>query len=292
MITRCGGKTFVLGEYSALHTGQGLLLTLPPYFEAEFSLVGRHDPINPPCKRFIHLHADVLAHMQWRFRDPYQGRGGLGASSAAFLFWYRAWLYFSGQPPLDLQNKDHVKRLLTYFKQTHWDGIGVMPSGLDVLAQNRAGLVWVDAVQGLVSPVSWPFHDVGVCLMHTGKKVATHKHLCALDSSASYARIAALTQKAYKALCAHDKLGFIHAINTGATHLFERGLMADHTHAALVSARTMPFFLAGKGCGALGADVILICYRLDAGSDIQRWAHAQGMSVLSQNAVGESSCTI
>src|SRR3990167_4806167 len=76
-------KTFLLGEYVALQGGPAMILTTTPCFE-----VGVGD------LEIQAIHPDSPAGLCWRdsgipgelfWYDPYEGIGGLGASSAAFL---------------------------------------------------------------------------------------------------------------------------------------------------------------------------------------------------------------
>src|SRR4051812_39210067 len=88
-------KTFLIGEYAALVGHSAILLTTTPCFELS---------LEPSEKNFIHPESPAglwlkkqEANIKLTWKDPYQGQGGLGASSAQFLSCYLATCY--------LQNK-------------------------------------------------------------------------------------------------------------------------------------------------------------------------------------------
>src|SRR5262245_43666850 len=83
-------KTFLLGEYAAVAGSSAIVLTTSPCFE--LSLVNSATIQN--------IHSDSPAGRWWTSQrmteqgliwyDPYQEKGGLGASSAQFLAVYLA----------------------------------------------------------------------------------------------------------------------------------------------------------------------------------------------------------
>ena len=90
-------------------------------------------------------------------------------------------------------------------------------------------------------------------LFHTQKKVPTHDHLHEL-SPTTLNEAWALVEKATAALQT-EAAEFCHCINAYAAWMENNSLLAPHSAAALKARPKV--FLAAKGCGALGADVLL-----------------------------------
>ena len=148
--TYCGGKTFLLGEYGALVNQQGLMLVTKPFFSAEFTCGGVAERVNDPCARFVAKHAGTLSGVGYRFSNPYGGLGGLGASSAEYLFWLRAFIMFSEGRDIHLDREADRQQALAWYRDTHWCGEGLAPSGVDVvvIAHPQASQMGLSGVAG------------------------------------------------------------------------------------------------------------------------------------------------
>jgi mevalonate kinase len=222
------GKTFLLGEYAALNGESALLLTTSPCFTLALhknvlpSTIHSHSPAG----RFWQKNRRAGYSLQWQ--DPYQGLGGLGASSAQFIG-----AYFASNT---LQNLaiQHESLLEAYY-QTAWSGEGCKPSGYDVLAQLQPPncAVYINKNEHILTNITWPFNDIAFILLHTGKKLATHQHLASSIMPAD-------------------------TINASYHELTRLNLVAAHTLQCISELKKHKFILALKGCGALGADVILV----------------------------------
>ncbi len=96
-------KTFLLGEYAALAGQSAVLLTTSPCFELSLSKEAGLHGIHPdsPAGRWWKENAQSEVGLQWH--DPYQGCGGLGASSAQFLGAYLASMYLQKR---DIQQQE------------------------------------------------------------------------------------------------------------------------------------------------------------------------------------------
>ena len=243
-------KTFLLGEYVALQGGPAILLTTTPCFEVGLSTQKRA-AIHPasPAGRFWES-LDFTEHLTWV--DPYQGMGGLGASSAEFLGAYYLSLLKTNQKLIETALLD------AYWAAASISNSGVRPSGYDVLAQASSGCVYLNHQQSAHMNYSWPFHDIAFVLLHTGKKVETHKHLQSLaltEAVSTLSPIAALGKEAFDAA---DSMLLIQAVNSYYQQLLALDLVALHTQIAIKKLADHEDILAIKGCGALGADVLLL----------------------------------
>jgi len=245
-------KTFLLGEYVAVAGGPALIATTTPCFTlAETDEPGLHG-IHPqsPAGRWWADHGINQLGLQWH--DPYQGRGGMGASSAQFLAVYLAGIHLKNQ-------SFNQQVLLGDYLQYAWQGQGVPPSGYDVLAQSMHGCVYINREQALCQPQAWPFPDLAFILVHTGKKLATHEHLQSMTPPASINSLATIVDAAKRAMHVADSQQFVTAVNAYQQALIHLNLMASHSQEYVeLLLKQQNHLLAAKGCGAMGADVLLL----------------------------------
>ena len=147
-------KTFLLGEYSVLKSKKALLLLTKPRFSASFSLSEGTCSVPTHCKSFVENEAPFLKSYSYDFCDPYKGIGGLGASSAEFLFFIRAASFFKNEP-LDVGKQSYREYCLSKYLDYTWDGTGVAPSGIDLISQDYSQVVLVDFSRGRVLSQGW-----------------------------------------------------------------------------------------------------------------------------------------
>lgn len=244
-------KTFLLGEYAAVAGASAIVLTTTPCFElshkAEPDLVGIHP--QSPAGLWWQQQTNIKTGLSWY--DPYAGSGGLGASSAQFLASYLA---------SQMLQKKHVDmdNMLEAYYQSSWTGKGLRPSGYDVIAQSQQGCVYINRQNKTVQCYSWPFHDLSFFLIHTGVKLATHHHLQDTTLPTQIDYLSNLVDKAKNAFDQQDSQQLVTCINHYHTKLAELGLVAEHSLQLINQFKNYPEVLAIKGCGALGADIILI----------------------------------
>lgn len=244
-------KTFFLGEYAAIESAPAIVLTTKPCFELTLTDAPGLHGIHPesPAGRFWALQGHLNQGLSWH--DPYHGCGGLGASSAQWLAAYYASHY------LNNQSFSQDDMLDAYF-QSAWQGIGVRPSGYDVLAQSYRGCVYIHRRQGECNTFAWPFAELAFILLHTGKKLATHHHLESLTLSREVEQLANIVESAQLAFESADHQRVIDAVNAYHVRLLEQNLVASHSLELINELKKNSTVLAIKGCGALGADVLLL----------------------------------
>jgi mevalonate kinase len=260
------GKTFLAGEYLVLHGGPALILLTEPSFELAISqgsgeLVGVHS--NSPAGKFFEHHRKDFDGYQMTFNDPYQGKGGFGASTAQFLSLYGFRLLLK-EFCQDLgKSIDSSDLLETYFKYA-WNGQGMRPSGADLIGQFKGLLTLFDKQSENVSLKFWPFEDLDFFVVHTGNKVATHEHLREVSEFDS-SKLHLIFRMIQRGLDETDSELFVEGVNQYAKELERLGLTCEETLEMLKSIRGLEGIVAVKGCGALGADVLLaLCKKASA----------------------------
>lgn len=268
---RIPAKTFLVGEYIALWGGPAVLLTTTPYFEVikhpsdEFSF---HP--SSPAGRLCAQH-ECIKSFQWY--DPYQGLGGLGASSAQFLGVY-ADLYRPMRSRIDIEHVYNV------YESVAWDGEGQRPSGYDVLAQSQGGCVLIDRSSSFFRSCVWPFSALSFILIHTHTKLATHSYLkTAVIDIACRRFLWDIGLSVQQACLDRDVDAFITHVRDYGEQLKRLGLVLPSTLDKMCQlSKEKP--LAMKGCGALGADVILMLVSVDDRETVLEHLRLDGHHVL------------
>lgn len=266
-------KTFFLGEYAALTGLPAIILTTTPCFELtltdEPGLVGIHP--DSPAGLFWAKQPVFDKGLHWF--DPYHGRGGLGASSAQFVGAYLASLYLKNEQGTQAE-------LLNHYFDCAWNGIGVRPSGYDVLAQSMHGCVYIHQQAAQHRAYPWAFNDLAFILLHTGKKLATHQHLQEFAQPSQMTQLAAIVESARIAFELSDSSRVIDAVNAYHQQLLQMKLVAPHTLSQIEYLKKQANVLAIKGCGAMGSDVILMLVPADQLSAMCAQLEEDGSTIL------------
>ena len=244
-------KTFFVGEYAAVFGAPAFLLTTTPCFELiPCQQPGLHN-IHPesPAGRWWSVHGLDSVGLEWR--DPYQGLGGLGASSAQFLAVYWAQHQLS-------QSLTSTPALMNDYFNVAWKGLGLRPSGYDVLAQQSQACVFVNKAGLSTESFSWVFDDLAFVLLHSKQKLATHEHLESLNTLNRFQPLAELVEQAKLAFDSKNTGLITDTVNEYHRQLQHANLVAEHSLHHIKRFQNHPKVLAVKGCGAMGADVILL----------------------------------
>ncbi|ARG96637.1 mevalonate kinase family protein [Legionella micdadei] len=270
---RIPAKTFLLGEYAAIAGASAIILTTSPCFElslTEDNLMQGIHPDSPAGQWWAH-HRLLSQGVTWR--DPYQGKGGLGASSAQFLGVYLA-------SCRSLHVEPNQKALLDAYYQCAWRGEGLKPSGYDLLAQSQNRCVYINREQKLIKSYDWPFKEISFLLLHSGQKLATHYHLRNLNLPPTINQLSATVEIAQTAFEQENSEELVKAVNTYQQQLTNLHLVAPHSLEHIKSFISQPGVLAAKGCGALGADVLLLIVHSNCLKSKVKSLAAEGWTIL------------
>jgi mevalonate kinase len=295
------GKTFLVGEYLALAGGPSIILTTAPRFEliaqrknqpdvqdsstlatAKSEAFWR-DPFAPqsPAGRLLQKHGEFFRGFDLEFRDPHKGLGGLGASTAQFA---GVWALLNDCDNVQTENFDY-RRLLSDYRVCAWSGEGEPPSGADLAAQMTGGVTWFDGESNRARRLNWNFRDLGFTLIRTGKKLATHEHLKTAKGSVPHERLRAGVTKATNAFETNDAGQLVDAVTSVGQSLADAGFTAQATLELLGRLRSeTQGVLAAKGCGAMGADVIVCLHSHRDGLRIREWVKNAGLVTCGSDA--------
>lgn len=260
MMLSCPSKTFLLGEYAVLDSGEALIMQTEPRFELWVDLhgQGRVRGIHPasPAGQWLRQNKLPVQKIDMVFSDPHRGRGGFGASSAQFLL-------VNGLTNLlkntDAQNLD-INVVHRSLRQLTTKENGRAPSGADVLAQYVGGICEIDIEDSVLRKRKWPFLDFDVVIVPTGNKLATHEHLDKLGTL-NTSELTWIYHEAISALDANNEEAFICAINDYHAELQANGLVCENTEKIISQLAICPFVHAAKGCGAMGSDAVIVMIR-------------------------------
>ena len=209
--------------------------------------------------------------------DPYDGIGGLGASSAQFLAAYLAYLSKHHKPLTE------QALLEAYWASSFQEGGGIRPSGYDVLAQAQSGCVYLNRNQSENKVYAWPFPDIAFVLLHTGEKLATHHHLQALQLTDAISLLAPIVDLGKTAFDEASSALLTEAVSAYYEQLLALGLVAPQTKAYVTRLSENPDVLALKGCGAMGADVLLALVPLHRLTESMAYFSAEGFPILASS---------
>ena len=274
------GKTFLAGEYLALKAGPVLVFASQPRFElrvqkGQGALEGIH--LDSPAGQLVKAHQDYFSGFDLKFIDPYQGKGGFGASTAQFLTVYAmySWKDSVLHEPQKLLD---IKSLLDTYQKFAWNGQGYPPSGADLVGQLKGGWTLFDKGMGKVSSLSWTLADLDMVLVHTGNKLATHEHLRGLAEFPEKG-LREVFEKIQEGLLEGKSEVFVGGVNSYAEALESLGLTCEPTLKLLAELRKVPGVKAVKGCGALGVDVVLIIFARNERKSLEQYLASQNLAV-------------
>ncbi len=102
------------------------------------------------------------------------------------------------------------------------------------------------------------FQDLSFFLVHTGNKLATHHHLQTTPLPHNINALSALVDQAELAFNTNNSVLMLDCINDYHQQLKQLNLVAPYSLELISKLSLYPETQAIKGCGALGADIVLI----------------------------------
>ncbi len=311
------GKTFLVGEYLALAGGPSVVANTQPCFRFRWTLHagsasarkadeasqiehGFH-PESPAGKFLNRLNGSQLLGNQRaviEFHDPHFGKGGLGASTAEFLgAWvFEKWATEFGRADIR-DHRELVETLANHLGEVAplWKSERVgsarfrdlldsyrlvveTGSGADLVSQAAGGIAVWDGVVDQMRKFTWPFQELSMTLLKTGRKLQTHRYLAesvqgkgvpsALSTGTGLKPLEPdfvqdmreWVSEAVQGLAFSDADRFIAAVRGTGKALENTGRVAAHTASILDELSEESEIRAAKGCGAMGSDVILVLH--------------------------------
>ncbi|MBC87621.1 MAG: hypothetical protein CL677_10640 [Bdellovibrionaceae bacterium] len=279
-------KTFLIGEYLALFGGPSLVANTGPRFSADFNLKGRGKwgRIHPdsPAGQWIQHNLDVFEDVDIDFKDPYAGAGGLGGSSAEFVMVYvfaelvRQKLG-EGIKQLNPQKMWIDYRSLFETSQQEW-----LPSGADIIGQMVGGITEFEPDPFRIKKHTWNFENISFVILKTENKVKTHEHLRDLGELDTD-NFKAIAKQAVNAMNDSDQLLFVKSIEQYQSLLQEQKLVCRETVSLVNNLKGSDNIIGVKGCGALGADTLLVLCEKGNVDRVQSMAPVVGLKYVASD---------
>jgi mevalonate kinase len=272
-------KTFLIGEYNVIDAKPGIVITTTPCFRLSLQTSSQTQIINihkdSPAGLFVAN--NLFENHQLNFEDPYDGAGGLGASTAQFIGVYQALQHIKGAA-------FSPQKMLKAYLTLAYNGQGSPPSGYDLWAQTHSQLVYFHKYKNDTKILSWPFSSLSIVLLRTGKKLATHLHLSQFLKEMPNLRLSQLVNGCKKALQNKDCIGFINAINGYHEAMSKLELVAKHSKKIVAELMNQSACIAAKGCGAMGADIVLAIIPTSQKEDFIEWLANKPWSIVATEA--------
>lgn len=247
-------------------------------------------PEQAPAMSWLKQREPLLRNWHLEFHDPHAARGGFGASGAQFVLVHA----FTSLLQMNLEsamigvalatdNQVEIIHSATKIETNAleaviakidtaimlldpkdvWNDYQVFSthgSGADLLAQMEGHVSLVNMLKCEATSQGWPYKTMGFAIVRTGEKIPTHEHLASLKSE----NLQALKEPALDAVTAFGlttDIEFAKRVKSYGLALRELGYQAPKTLELLEPIEAQDWCMAAKGCGAFGADTLLVLFR-------------------------------
>lgn len=298
-VLKIPSKAFIAGEYIATQGFPSLVYTGSPYFEfhisadnnseKNFSTVESVFHPDSPAGKLAQKNILVLQKYSFQFIDPYTGAGGWGASTAQFLGLYTFLEFLKSQvvsvDEFNIKALDLRSLLDTYWHYS-WNNQGLRPSGADLIAQLRGQICLIEHSSGKINQLSWPFDDYEIIFFATGNKVTTHTHLQSLDQI-NLINLQDSMSLIIEGWETANVILFAEGLTLYQEHLEDLELVHPQTKELVKQLVSDDKIITSKGCGALGADIILVlCKKEDTTAVLSLLTKFKHIKFISKPAYG------
>jgi mevalonate kinase len=275
-------------------------------------------PEGAPAIGWLKQREPLLRGWQLDFIDPHAGRGGFGASGAQFVLVHA----FTTLLQMGLEsamigvaqatsNTVEIVHSATKIETNALDAViakidtaimlldpkdvwndyqvfSKQGSGADLLAQMEGHVSIVSMEKCEASSQGWPYKDIGFMIARTGQKIPTHEHLAGLKND----HLQALREPASEAVASFGRdsgAEFARKVKSYSYALREMGFQSPHTLELIAPIEKQDWCLAAKGCGAFGADTLLVLFAEHAREDVLEFLRARKLELVATN--GEAAKT-
>lgn len=264
----CPAKTFILGEYGVLDGGSAVLINTAPRFRCIFSKNSKETelpffPKKSPVSQWVLSHRKEFKGLSLKWKDPYKGRGGLGFSSAQFNMLYGYSLILQGVS-LD---RISPQKLWRVYREMEFEGW--IPSGADVVSQWVGGVCLFQQNPLRVRSLILPLPSIECLIVRTGERLNTYEHLKDLKLK-DVSNLKELAQEGVRALESGNEMNFLKIVNEYGLALSHQGLVTKKTKDILQELKNFKEIEALKGCGAMGAEIIILFYKKEHDENLRK----------------------
>lgn len=271
-------KTFLVGEYLALFGGPSILINTTPRFKLEIkkspkkARVGFSSQL--PVTQLLEKNNEVFKNFSLKFIDPHNKAGGFGASSAELVLLYTFHNFIT-------HKQTNLKKIISQYKKLTRNQ-GYSPSGADIASQFSGDITLFESKKFSLKKYAWPFAGLEFFLIRTNNKVNTYHHLMSLPNIKIH-NLKKAVNLCISSFESSDEIKFCKAINQFGDELKKQNLICNKTLKLLDIIATNSLVLAAKGCGALGADVVLVITAKKHKNQFAKWAKQHKFNIIATN---------
>lgn len=220
-------KTFLFGEYAVLANAPAIVIATPPFFEINFGNNPSFNALSPAAKMLRQPQKLCLKNTTSK---------GLGKSSAECIV---SWLQHAQKP--------EINQLLTEFYAAN----KTPASGADIKCQWYGYCTDTSAN----TSCSWPFPEIDIGIWATGEHVANH--LAISEQTKIPEALINLANSCYQAWQTKNLQLLLTNLNAYQHCLIEQNLQIQSVQTMIQKIKENKHVLLAKGCGTMGADIIL-----------------------------------
>ena len=242
-----------------------------------------------PAGLWLKQHSHLQKVWDMEFYDPHKNKGGFGFSSAQFNLLYLLQQINLNEKTFKLTNKAQQINLnektfkpISKLEQVNLDAKNTInfntidlwqayknlhterqkPSGADTVSQWSGQVCLFSSKPFSAKNMKWPFKDLDFLLLHTGHTFPTWRHLKNISSTQikNFSEMSELSRQAVTAFKTKNTELFISSVKNYAKALETQNLTHKHSLAALKELLKLKNVVAGKGCGAMGVEVLALFF--------------------------------
>ncbi len=264
------GKTFLVGEYSALVGGSVIGLATGPGFKITYQTEtqGVQDfSMQSPAGLLLRESSSASKNVKIKIQDGFAPYGGFGKSTAEYL---------SAAHLANLLQTSEDFECIRKTYQNYSQKSGAKVSGLDLAIQYFGAVTHFDSASNNYTSHPWGFPSHDFILVSTGQKVKTHEHILQLNKNvlATLKPVAELVIASYFKKNIND---FIIGLKVWCEVLEHAGFLTEKSKDLKTQLENQSEILCVKPCGAMGADVLLVFCKQENSEHVQK--QIQGMNL-------------
>ena len=278
------GKTFLLGEYSALVGGSVIGLATGPGFQVDYVerknlIVNELDfSLNSPAGNLLQsgsfgLIAAEFKKYNLKITDFFENCGGFGKSTAEYMSILIPWL---------LKNESPFENIRQQYQNISRES-GAEASGLDLAIQYFGQVTIFESRENKYSSADWKLKNYDFILVSTGSKIKTHEHLQNLDLK-KISHFPSFSNPLVELYEKNQVNDFIQWLKDWSAFLNASGFMSEQAFELKQMIEANPDVLCAKPCGAMGADVIAVLCEISKSKSVQKKLRSLNLQIRSTSA--------
>ena len=263
----CPAKTFIIGEYAVLDGGPAIVLNTGPRFICQIQKNSTASKINlsenSPAGQWIKKHPQDFHSVQLEWINNYEGKGGLGFSSAQFNMLY-AYSFILREGHIDQITPQELWR---NYRNLNFDGF--IPSGADIITQWVGGVTVFEQSPLSIETLTSSLPDLNCIVLRTGDYFETHKYLKSFELG-DVSDLKTIAQMAVTAMKQKEETAFISAINDYRKALKRKNYITAKSEEILNRLEKIKAIKAVKACGAMGAETLIVFYHRQSAEEVKK----------------------